>query len=31
MKFTETNLKGSYVIEPEPSTDERGFLLEAGM
>jgi dTDP-4-dehydrorhamnose 3,5-epimerase len=26
MKFTETNLKGAFVIEPEPNTDERGFF-----
>lgn len=29
MKFFETNLKGSYVIEPEPSLDERGFFARS--
>jgi dTDP-4-dehydrorhamnose 3,5-epimerase len=29
MKFIETNLKGSYIIEPEPSTDERGFFARS--
>jgi dTDP-4-dehydrorhamnose 3,5-epimerase len=29
MKFTETNLKGAYIIEPEPSTDERGFFARS--
>ncbi|HEX9095250.1 MAG TPA: dTDP-4-dehydrorhamnose 3,5-epimerase [Candidatus Dormibacteraeota bacterium] len=26
MKFTETKLRGAYVIEPEPDADERGFF-----
>jgi dTDP-4-dehydrorhamnose 3,5-epimerase len=26
MKFTETRLRGAYVIEPEPDADERGFF-----
>jgi dTDP-4-dehydrorhamnose 3,5-epimerase len=26
MKFTETKLRGAFVIEPEPVTDERGFF-----
>jgi len=29
MKFFETNLKGSYIIEPEPSLDERGFFARS--
>ncbi len=29
MKFTETNLKGAYIIEPEPTTDERGFFARS--
>jgi dTDP-4-dehydrorhamnose 3,5-epimerase len=26
VKFTETRLKGSYLVQPEPLTDERGFF-----
>jgi dTDP-4-dehydrorhamnose 3,5-epimerase len=26
MRFTETKLKGAYIIEPEPIADERGFF-----
>lgn len=29
MKFTETNLKGAYVIEIEPLKDERGFFARS--
>jgi dTDP-4-dehydrorhamnose 3,5-epimerase len=29
MKFTETELKGAYLIEPEPLHDERGFFARA--
>jgi dTDP-4-dehydrorhamnose 3,5-epimerase len=29
MKFTETKLKGAYIIEPEPIEDERGFFARS--
>ncbi len=29
MKFTETRLKGAFIIEPEPITDNRGFFARA--
>jgi len=29
MKFTETHLKGAYIIEPEPIEDERGFFARS--
>lgn len=29
MKFTETQLKGAYIIEPEMLTDERGFFARS--
>lgn len=29
MKFTETKLKGAYIIEPEMLTDERGFFARS--
>jgi len=29
MRFTETPLKGAYIIEPEPHNDERGFFARS--
>ena len=29
MRFTETKLKGAYIIEPEPIQDERGFFARS--
>lgn len=29
MIFTETNLKGAFIIDPEPHRDERGFLAQS--
>jgi dTDP-4-dehydrorhamnose 3,5-epimerase len=29
MKFTETEIKGVYIVEPEPKTDERGYFLRS--
>jgi len=29
MKFTETRLKGAYIVQPEPMSDERGFFARS--
>ena len=29
MKFTETGLKGAYIVQPEPMADERGFFARS--
>ena len=30
MKFTETGLKGAFIVQPNPRADERGFFARSG-